>query len=679
MQQERDTAGTPRRADIQGLRGVAVLLVVAFHVHRTLTGGYIGVDVFFVISGFVITGYLRGQVRRTGVVDIREFFARRVRRLLPLLSLTLTGTAALGVLLLSPLGASATTSKTAIAAALINANTFLSRQSADYFALPPDANALLHTWSLSVEEQFYLLLPVALIVGIAARRRVRALATTTAAAGVALLGLLSFALYAAHMSGRMEAAVTRLGFSSTEALGFYGAPTRAWEFLAGAFLALSAHHVRRIPGAVRDALGLVGLAGVVVCAAWFDDAASRSMYAMALPVVGSMAILAAGVDRDGIVPSILAVRPAVVIGDVSYGWYLFHWPLIVFAAANSASIWPVAAAAAASLGLALAAKGTIEDRFRSRARWHGRRLLKLVAVCVAVPVLVGLACLGVDRAWRVRGLDQVHRRHVPSPHGCNERLSAARPLGDAACTWAVPQAKGRIVLIGDSHAEMWAEAVIRAGNDLGYDVTVSVMSGCAIVDGTMRTRDGRADEECQNYVTRKLHELLGLRPAVVLLGASDAATLVDGGASWRSESGAFVNDVEGKAAVWRAGLDHAIAQLTASGIRTVIVRDVPAYELTPATCGRLKYLLAPSSCAMSKPVAAAQLERSRAVALEDAVAADNAGHVALMDPLPWLCGAGVCSTFTSGTWMYRDRDHLSVAGSQKLAPRVAEYLRSIGL
>ncbi len=155
------------RADIQGIRGLAVLLVVVFHVRDLVPGGYIGVDVFFVVSGFVITTMLRAQLRSTGSVPIRSFFARRVRRLLPMLALTLTLTSVLGVALLSPLGASAVTSKTAVAAALLNANTFLARQANDYFALPADANALLHTWSLSVEEQFYLVVPFVLLAGTA--------------------------------------------------------------------------------------------------------------------------------------------------------------------------------------------------------------------------------------------------------------------------------------------------------------------------------------------------------------------------------------------------------------------------------------------------------------------------------------------------------------------------------
>ena len=164
-------ASATRRADVQGLRGLAVLLVVGFHVRGWIPGGYLGVDVFFVISGFVITSMLGRQVADRGSVPIGGFFARRIRRLLPMLAVTLVATPLLGILLLSPLGALGVTARTGAAAALLNANTFLARQPADYFAVPVEENALLHTWSLSVEEQFYLVVPfVVLAAGVLARR-----------------------------------------------------------------------------------------------------------------------------------------------------------------------------------------------------------------------------------------------------------------------------------------------------------------------------------------------------------------------------------------------------------------------------------------------------------------------------------------------------------------------------
>jgi len=669
------------RADIQGIRGLAVLLVVAFHTRDLVPGGYIGVDVFFVVSGFVITTMLRAQLRSTGSVSMRSFFARRVRRLLPMLALTLTLTSLLGVALLSPLGASAVTSKTAVAAALLNANTFLARQATDYFALPADANALLHTWSLSVEEQFYLVVPFVLVAGMALlRSRVgRSVPLRRAAFAVlCVAGLGSFALFAATLAGRFEGPVTALGFSSPAAIGFYSAPTRAWEFIAGAALALAAQGVATWPRAVRAACGAIGLVAVLVAAFTFTESSGLSAALMVVPVAGTVLLIASGTGGATGAGSLLGTRPLVVLGDLSYGWYLFHWPLIVFAESNVDSIWAVLAAAVLSLALAGLAKRTIEDKLRYDDRWRGSRVLLLAAVCVAVPVFAGLGSIAADRVLSVDDLELAGERHIDSAD-CNRRFEPWVSIDDAACTWAVEDSRGTIVLIGDSHASMWSEATIAAGNELGYDVSIATMSGCPMVGQTVRRTDGEGDQECQRFIEQYTAEMAELQPALVLIGTGSVGVLgVEDGDPWLDPEGNWVNDPATLSQIWERGLGDTLDQLGAAGVPVALFNDVPYHQFTNATCGRLRYMIDPSSCSSTRPLADVEADRVASLAVEGRL--DSGSELVwTIDPIPWLCSTEECSTYLDGAWMYRDGDHLSVAASTALADQLRDRLRAEGL
>lgn len=669
-------ATSSRRTDIQGLRALAVVLVVGFHVRGWIPGGYIGVDVFFVVSGFVITSMLERQVVRGGSVGIRSFFARRARRLLPMLALTLGVTSLLGVLLLSPLGAASVTAKTGVAAALINANTFLSRQSQDYFALPADANALLHTWSLSVEEQFYLVVPFVVAAVVALRRRGRASGRAVPLALVAVGGLVSFGGFVAASGGGLDALADRLTVASPQALAFYAAPFRAWEFLVGAAAALAVPAARRVPPAARSAAGIVGVVVIIASAVLLSGEQGVTGPVMAVPVLGAAAMLLAGVVPGTPVARVLSVRGVVAVGDLSYGWYLWHWPLIVFVEANSGSTWLVVAAAIGSLGVAQLLKGPVEDRFRHSEAWTGRRAIALAAACIALPVLAGAAALLVDRQLPMEDLAATGERHIDSEL-CNRRHAEWVSIGDPACRWSADAPRGRIVLIGDSHASMWSEAVIEAGDELGYDVDIATMSGCPMVSGTLQREAGIEDPECQEFIERSVREMAASPPDLVLVGTGSTGVLTTpDGNDWLDAEGRWTDDLDEVAAIWEAGLGRTLSQLGDAGIPVTILHDVPYHEVTTASCGRLLFLLSPSSCASDMSRDDAERQREVGFELEERLA--GSPSITTMDPLPWLCDERTCSTYRGGTWMYRDGDHLSVAAAEALAPSLRDELRSRG-
>jgi peptidoglycan/LPS O-acetylase OafA/YrhL len=304
---ELEKPGVAYRPDIDGMRAVAVLLVLGYHIDISwLGGGFVGVDVFFVISGYLISAIILKDIE-AGRFTIGGFYERRIRRILPALLVTLLGTFALGLIFLLPTEM-LDFGHSLMAAALSVSNVFFWLK-AGYFDAPALSKPLLHTWSLAVEEQFYLLFPLFLV------------------------------LVRRWGGGRLRAAVVGAAFVSLGAsifslprwptATFYLVHTRAWELLIGTILALRVFP--RIQGAAaRNAASLLGLGLVVVAAHWFNDSTAFPGAAALLPCVGAALIIAAGETGGSLVGRILAFKPVVFVGLISYSLYLWHWPIIVF-------------------------------------------------------------------------------------------------------------------------------------------------------------------------------------------------------------------------------------------------------------------------------------------------------------------------------------------------------------
>jgi peptidoglycan/LPS O-acetylase OafA/YrhL len=308
------------RPDVEGLRAIAVLLVVLEHAGvPALRGGYIGVDVFFVLSGFLITGLLLREQERDGQVSLPQFYARRARRILPASTLVLVTTVAAAFILLGTNRAIRVTTDGQWAS-LFAANVRLIEQGTSYLSAQLPPSPLQHYWSLAVEEQFYLVWPFVVwaVIRLGSGRRLR-----TSLAGI-LTGIIA---------GSLAWSVWQTGVS--EAAAYFSPLTRAWELAAGALLAVAVPALLRLPTRLGVALSLFGLLSIITAALLFDGDTPIPGYAVALPVGGAFLALAGCT----IAPSrgsetLLATRPLQWIGKRSYAWYLWHWPLLAIVAAR---------------------------------------------------------------------------------------------------------------------------------------------------------------------------------------------------------------------------------------------------------------------------------------------------------------------------------------------------------
>jgi peptidoglycan/LPS O-acetylase OafA/YrhL len=387
------------RPDIEGLRAVAVVAVVLFHASVPgLGGGYVGVDVFFVISGFLITGLLWREVSSSGSVRLRAFYGARARRLLPASALVGVVTMVGAILLFPPLQVP-TVLYDGILSALYVSNYRFMQEGVNYFSAAShlSPSPFLHYWSLGVEEQFYLVW-APLILGTAwlirlgrrARRRPDGAVSTQRPylAVLALVAILSFGL-------------SLFATTVMPSTAFYSLPTRAWQLALGGLVALTAGHWRRLGAASAAVAGWTGLALILLACTVFSATTPFPGTAALLPTIGTALVIGAGcaTPTQGC-GRLLRLTPMRAIGQISYSWYLWHWPVLIFAplvVGHALGLPARLAAAAASAGLAWLTLRFIENplRFNPKIRNSAGRSLGLGAVATAVAVCVGLGLLQV--------------------------------------------------------------------------------------------------------------------------------------------------------------------------------------------------------------------------------------------------------------------------------------------
>lgn len=681
--------GTGFRPDIQGLRAVAVMLVVVFHLWPgALPGGYVGVDVFFVISGFLITAHLLAEVERTGSVSVTRFWARRVRRLLPASFLVLGASVALAFAVLPPTLVQQNLTEIAAAAGYV-LNWVLAFGAVDYLAADNAPSLVQHYWSLSVEEQFYLVWPVLVIAAVAVAARFGLARRGTIAAALGLV-------FAASLWCSVTLTAT------SPALAYFVTPTRAWEFAAGGLAALVPAGILALPhtreagiAAVRAASWAAAIA-IVASALLLDGETPFPGWIALVPVAATVVLLAAGDDPHPWAPQALArIGPVQLLGDTSYAIYLWHWPLIVAAPyVIGHGIGPASGTAllVVTVLLAVATKHLVEDPVR-RARGHWRSRTRAFAFMAAgMAALIAVApAHAVATASGTASFEARIDALVADPAGCfgayamtngcadpyavTDTVDPVYAAGDqwdyaaapmvGACTEAAyldtPRRVGiacridgggpRIALVGDSHAFHLWDAVAGAADREGWSATMHVQYSCSGFESAAtaeRTRSADARlvmSTCPGWAEEVFAGVRSDPPDLVLLSSRA------GGRNIR------VSDVTAT-----------LRPLQDAGVPLAVIDDVPG--MPRGQRGPACVEAAPGRddpCASDKPDGADPV---------NAAARELGIPIVSFDET--ICRGGErCHAVIGGTIVYADRLHLTRTFARTLAPQLADAVERI--
>lgn len=690
---ERAPAQPARRADIQGIRAIAVLVVVAFHGNFPIPGGFVGVDIFFVISGFVITAMLLRQKQRDGRVGLIDFYVRRFRRLTPALAAMVSVTVLVAAFLMSPLGSQTITASTALGAMFIYANISIARNTGGYFDALASTNPLLHTWSLSVEEQFYLILPVLFITGWLWGARIGRPKLGVAVA-VAVMAAVSFVIAMASALG------TTVPLMPEALIGFYGPVGRVWEFSAGALLAVGLH---KLPSASRHTALASSIAGLaLLCFALFglSEANTFPGPATIVPVAGTMLLIYGGRRAEHFVSNFLGSRPLVWLGDRSYSWYLWHWPVIVFAVLVFPAA-PLAAplAAAVSILPAMISYRFVEQRFRATEGTSRRGLLGLVAATLVIPViLAGALGLAVkEHFWStdVAMMQETQQMHAGLASGCMSFIPITSET-DSTCLWN-PGATGEpIYVIGDSLVDQYSEALIGASEELGRPLYIVTAAGCApyriILEtpGSSTPVDATDKAGCSPFIDGTLDWVENKAPGLVIMGTNDVAWWTPSNVvESRDMTGSIADlvaledvsaaEISEKKRALVTGMTSTVERLEAAGHHVVIAKATPSYRFAsptwlPGACSVAVILS--DNCQTSSSVADMdELQGQTREAIDEASTQTGAG---ILDLRAYFCPGGTCVTSRGDLDLYLDDIHMSVPASRDLVPWFVDFLSSHG-
>ncbi|MGY4711749.1 acyltransferase family protein [Mycolicibacterium sp. CBM1] len=669
------------RPDIEGLRAIAVVAVVAFHAHLGVGGGFVGVDVFFVISGFLITRLLITEVTASGRVDLAAFYGARARRLLPAAGTVAVVTAVAAAVLLPPLQARSVLGD-ALASALYVGNYRFAAHGTDYLAdtLP---SPFQHYWSLGVEEQFYLLWP-ALILGAAwlVRRGVRR-------------GFLVALLAVTAVSLAVALVLTR----TSPPWAFFSLPSRAWELAAGGLVAATAPAWRRLAPLPAAVAGAGGLAFIVATCVLLDDQAPYPGTAALLPVLGTALVLGAGCATPTRGAGQLLALPWMRgLGRLSYSWYLWHWPVLIFVpilAGRDLGLLGRLIAVSGSFALAVLTLRHIERpaRYSVPLRGSAGRSLALGSAVTAVAVAAALllpafvpssvgrgapapgatvgvrATAGADplaeavAAIAAAVRDSAGRNDVPS--NLTPPLDAAAadkpaPFVDGCvrswletgvpeCASGDPKGSTTVALVGDSHAAMWQPALEGAAQQRHWRLETMAKITCPL-QGTAITSPylGREYTECQTWRAQVFDRLRAERPKLIVVtmarryGADFGFTTYDWG--------------------WRESLKTLVTQLrSTTGARVLVLGPVPDPHTTVPVC-LSAHLTDIRACTPARDVAM----NADGIAAEAAVVRAAGGHYADLSSL--FCTDTVCPVIIGSDLVFRDDNHITVEYAQALAP-----------
>ena len=644
------------RPHIEGLRAVAIIGVILFHAGvQNIPGGFLGVDVFFVISGFLITGILLEEVRLTGTVSLAAFWARRARRLLPAATLVCLATLLLSLGLDAPF-VQANHARSALSFASYWSNLRFMVRGADYFDHTSASDPFLHTWSLGVEEQYYLVFaPLVLWLAWSVRRQSFSQFRWRLLECVVAISIASFA------GCLLLTAVRPL-------IAFYALPARAWEFGLGALVALRLTQGAQKGSRFDGAILLVALAVVIAASLVADSRTANRGPLTLLLAVGTAVLIQVGGRGPTLVGRLLETPIMRWLGRLSYSWYLWHWPIAVYwSQLVPKPISLMIGMPLLSLALAQLTYVAIEAPARRTLLPQSPRRALLAALVLALGgTAAGLIALQVSRQ-RVRDpayafiLEARRIKTRMQIDGCQLTPTDIR-LSD--CSYGDPASATTVVLFGDSHAARWFPALERVIAERAWRLVPMTKSGCpSVAVPVWRKSLGRAYTECGRWRENVFERLAVLQPSLVLISNS----------YWHDVVGAPPAGVilaPPPAQVWRRGLQTTLERLPRTAA-VLLLEDVPYPKFDVPAC-LFEHVHEIGRCAF---------DRDSALTPELSEVEREAGRrnprVTYLDLTDWICDRLRCPGARGDTAVYSDTDHLSVRFAASLSPWLLPTLDAI--
>ena len=680
---ESETKRSRRRPEIQALRAIAVLTVVLYHVWpEAMPGGFVGVDVFFAISGYLITAHLLREVETTGALSLWGFWARRARRLLPAALLTLF-VCAIGTLLFVPqvywqqflteIGASTAYFQ----------NWQLASDAVDYLAADNRASPVQHFWSLSAEEQFYIFWPLLIALG--------AWLSRTRVGIVLVLGLVT----------GLSLAYSITETASNPAAAYFVTPTRAWEFGAGGLLALLGARAWRLPDQVRAALSWAGLLAVLYASVFYSTDTAFPGSAALVPVLGTLAVILAGTPRARWAPSpLLRFKPGQFLGDISYSVYLWHWPLLVFAPfilVDPGLDQTRVAVIVLTVLLGWVTKVLVEDPVRRSAWLASQPRMTFACSAAAMALVAGVLVSGtthveaqIRKAERESSKVVDHRppcfgaaardeekpcsnpalrtEVVPLPVAAKtedyadcERFHREGGLSQCDFGVAAKKASKTIALVGDSHASHWRTPLDAVANQNGWHGVSITRTSCPFSEASKHLVEPTRTQ-CKEWVA-KLPGYFRAHPeidTIFVVGITGGTVNVPRGRTM------FEAKVNGVRKAWR--------QLPDSVKHIVVIRDTPRIAGDTVDC------IERAIAAGERADLACAIPRGSAVEADpQAVAARTSGsaRTQVIDLTDRFCSERLCFPVVGGALVFKDLHHFTLVWAKTLGPPLSREVERL--
>lgn len=695
---QRDLTGKtkrPGRADIQGLRTIAVLAVIADHALHWPSGGFVGVDIFFVISGFLITGLLLREYDRTGTISFVDFYKRRIKRILPAATLVILTTLAASYFIFSAARLT-TTAIDAAWASLFSANWRFASVGTDYFQSGGPVSPLQHYWSLAVEEQFYFVWPVVMlgILWLLSQGSAGRHGRVAVGAAIAILSAASFAW------AMFETA-------SNPTLAYFSTLSRTWELGIGALLAIIAPILTQLPTLLRPMLAWVGLAGIAASLFVINSGSTFPAPAAALPVFATALVIASG--TGGTVKRLFPLTNPVsqYVGDISYSLYLWHFPVLILAAQvfDLTNGWTMTLVLVTIVLLTVYSYHLVEDRIR-KSSWLDRAarkksngpvfsaaykltalsLLVVVTASVVVPQLIPrpaapvatrtltaptptaspstptlppqLAKLQTEIAAATRATewpaltptmdDAIAGSQTPSDVTPCGQLGGL--VNQVDCTWGDPKAAKTAIMVGDSTSMAYVSTVRAVlGENKGWRVMSYGTFGCTFFDLPGQDEAG----SCADRKADAVATINSLKPDIVFVTNHYDERTIDGQAQPLPQDQVT------------SAVGSLVSQFKASAKKVVFLAPPPT-DKNPGSC--YNKISSPQDClggVTSRWLGSADAEKALARSM----------GATFVDSMQWFCADGQCPSFVGSTPVKRDRPHATPAYQLKIVPVVEEQLR----